>query len=81
MRVVDFTGFTVLDVVSVGLLAVLAASQRYIVTFVESEPLQIPSTEKFFVIAPSADTAIMGLVMTTGPIMLLLESVELPGGE
>ena len=93
---VDFTVFTALhrfltrDVVSMSLLVMWAASQRYLNSFVTLEFVSTvrvtENTDYDYPVLGIGYGAIshnvpMGHVMTTAPIFLLLETVEFHDGE
>jgi len=81
--------FLTQDVVSMSLLVLWAASQRYInaivmLQFVSTVPFSDNNDNAVRVLSYGyaiSDTVTMGHVMTTAPIFLLLETVELQGGE
>jgi len=92
MRGVDFAIFTALHrfltqhVVLMSLLVVWAASQLYInsvvmLEFVSTVPILDTSYGILSYGYAMSDTVTMGHVMTTAPIFLLLETVELQNGE
>ena len=87
-----FTVFTALhrllaqDVVSMSLLVAWVALQRYINSIVMLEfTSAVPIEGTNYVILTygyaMSDTVTLGHAMTTAPILLLLETVELQGGE
>ena len=87
-----FTVFTALhrllaqDVVSMSLLVAWVALQRYINSIVMLEfTSAVPIEGTNYVILTygyaMSDTVTLGHAMTTAPVLLLLETVELQGGE
>ena len=92
MRGVDFAGFTALhelltrDVVSMSLLVAWVALQRYInsnviLEFTSTVPISGTNHGILTYGYDMSDTVTMGHVMTTAPILLLLETMKPQGGE